>query len=131
MKKTLSVTVSALCLLMGGCATIVEGTDQVVLFDSDPSGAECSIARAGEGLLYPKFITPTSLSISKDKDQLTITCNKEGYEQKLFYTDSNFAGWTMGNLIFGGVIGVGVDAATGALNEYPSHVLIPLRKKEE
>ena len=129
MKKTLSAIVSASCLIMGGCATIVEGTDQVVLFDSKPSGAKCSISRVGDGLLYPEFVTPTSLSIGKDKDQLIITCEKEGYEKAIIYTDSNFAGWTLGNLVFGGVIGIGVDAASGALNEYPSNVVIPLTKK--
>jgi hypothetical protein len=32
---------------------------------------------------------------------------------------SNFEGWTVGNLLLGGIIGLGVDAATGAINEYP------------
>ena len=34
-----------------------------------------------------------------------------------------------GNLLLGGVIGVGVDAATGAMWEYPS-VVVPLQCDE-
>ena len=113
-------------LWLGGCATIVEGNDQVVHFDTNPSGATCSISRSGEGILYPSFKTPTSLSIEKDKDQLLVSCKKDGCQDKTFYTDSNFEGWTLGNLLFGGIIGLGVDAASGALNEYPSNVQIPL-----
>ena len=32
----------------------------------------------------------------------------------------------MGNILLGGVIGLGVDAATGAINEYPHAFQIPM-----
>lgn len=126
MKKVLILLAAASGVGLGGCATIVEGNDQVVHFDTEPSGATCSISRSGEGLLYPSFKTPTSLNIEKDKDQLVVSCKKDGCREKVFHTNSNFEGWTLGNLVFGGIIGLGVDAASGALNEYPSHVQIPL-----
>lgn len=126
MKKILFLT--PVLLLTSGCATIVEGNDQTILFNTDPSGATCSITREGQSL-YSNFTTPTSLQIEKDKDYLTITCEKEGYEKKVINADSDFEGWTFGNIIFGGIIGIGVDAASGAMNEYPSQIVVPLQKK--
>ena len=41
---------------------------------------------------------------------------------------SNFEGWTAGNLTFGGVTGLGIDSATGAINEYPYAFKVPMTK---
>ncbi len=114
-------------LLTTGCATIVKGSDQTILFDTDPTGAICSIMRDGE-TLYESFATPLSLSIEKDKDHLMITCNKDGYKEKIVNTDSEFEGMAFGNLIFGGIIGVGIDAASGAMNKYPTQIILPLER---
>ena len=130
MKKTGIILSTFAGFMLSGCATIIEGNEQTVYFDTDPTGATCSIERKDEGMLYSSIVTPASLEISKDKDHLIITCDKEGYEKKVIHTDSNFEGWALGNLLFGGIIGVGVDAASGALNEYPSQVVIPLKKDE-
>jgi hypothetical protein len=32
----------------------------------------------------------------------------------------------VGNLVFGGIIGLGVDAATGAMNKYPATFQVPM-----
>ena len=95
MKKKNLALIPLFAFATSGCATIVEGNDQVVYFDTQPSGATCSISRQGEGILYPSFKTPTSLSLERDKDQLLISCKKEGCDDKVFYTDSNFEGWTL------------------------------------
>lgn len=129
MKKLALIFAASASLAAGGCATITQGSKQTVYFDTDPSGAKCTISREGEGVLYSEITTPASLEISKDKDQMKIVCNKDGYKETTVFTDSNFEGWTMGNLLLGGVIGLGVDAASGALNEYPSNVVIPLKKE--
>lgn len=130
--KTKKITIGIIalsCLFLNGCATITQGSKQTVLFDTDPSGATCSISRTGEGVLYPNFETPASLEISKDKDELVVICNKEGYKETVIHSGSNLEGWTLGNLLIGGIIGVGIDAASGAMNEYPSQVVVPLRKE--
>ena len=116
-------------LALSGCATITQGASQTVLFDTNPSGAVCSITREGN-MLYDGVTTPESLHIEKDKDDLVITCEKEGYEKTVVHANSNFEGWTAGNILFGGIVGLGIDAATGAANEYPSQVVVNLKKKE-
>ena len=39
---------------------------------------------------------------------------------------SEFQTMTFGNILFGGLIGVAVDAASGAMHEYPAQVTITL-----
>jgi uncharacterized membrane protein len=47
---------------------------------------------------------------------MQIRCVKPDWQDGFATIPSNFEGWTVGNLVFGGLIGVGVDAATGAIN---------------
>ena len=37
---------------------------------------------------------------------------------------------TAGNVLFGGLIGVGVDAADGAAYDYPSDIKVAMEKKD-
>jgi membrane-associated protease RseP (regulator of RpoE activity) len=57
---------------------------------------------------------------------VTITCIKDGFQDAVASIPSGFEGWTVGNLVIGGVIGLGVDAATGAINDYPNAFQVPM-----
>lgn len=142
MKKL--VIISAFCLLMNGCAIITRGTSQVILFDSDPSGAKCSISR-NDKLLHAEFITPSSLKVSKDKDKMLFICNKDGYEESRIHIASNFdekgvesskrTAKVMKEHDFEGlgaaigIIDFSINVMSGTLHEYPSSVTALLRKK--
>ena len=129
MNKTISTSVAVAVLsLLTNCATVTQGSSQTIYFDTAPTGAECDLMREGN-MLYSKVKTPITLEIEKDKDDLMVICRKEGYKETQIHTSSDFEGWALGNLFLGGIIGVGIDAASGALNEYPNQVLIPLEKE--
>jgi hypothetical protein len=128
-KKSPILFAAAMAFALAGCATIVEGSKQTIRLDTKPSGAICAVQREGAHL-HSEVETPAVLTIEKDRDPLVVTCRKEGFEDAVVHTDSSFQEWTLGNLVFGGIIGLGVDAASGALNEYPAVVVIPLTKKE-
>ena len=106
-----------------GCATMMEGTGQSVSVATTPAGATCEMDRAGTklGTVNP---TPGSLRIDKSKNDLDVICSKAGYQQARMTTSPKFVGTTFGNIIFGGLIGVAVDAATGANYEYPSEIKV-------
>ncbi len=108
-----------------GCATIMEGTGQSVSVATTPAGATCEMDRAGTklGNVNP---TPGSLRIDKSKNDLDLTCSKPGYQQARTSTSPKFVGTTFGNIVFGGLIGVAVDAATGANYQYPSEIKVEL-----
>lgn len=114
-----------LATLASGCATIVEGTDQTVTVTSDPSGASCELKRDGQviGIVNP---TPGSVQIDKSKKDISVQCVKEGYADAGGALGSDFQGMTFGNILFGGLIGVAVDAGSGAMHEYEPLIHVEL-----
>jgi uncharacterized membrane protein len=112
-----------LAFLSSGCASIVEGTDQSVTVQTSPSGASCELKRDGAviGIVNP---TPGTVTVDKSKDDIAVICKKDGYQDGSGAFSSEFQGMTFGNLLFGGIIGVAVDASSGAMHEYPASVTV-------
>lgn len=115
----------ALTVVLPACSTIVEGTDQQVTVITDPSQASCTLSRQGSviGVVNP---TPGSLQVDKSRNAIEVRCEREGYQTTAATLSSEFEGMTLGNVIFGGLIGVAVDASSGAMNQYPSSITIIL-----
>jgi len=127
MKMTAIAAVAALGAALSGCATIVEGTTQPVSVNTTPvMGANCTL-RNSEGTWY--VTTPGSTTVHKTKNDLDITCTKSGYADGHVVATSHFGATTMGNVIAGGLIGVGIDAASGANYHYDSPITVPLGDK--
>lgn len=57
---------------------------------------------------------------------MQVNCSKQGFTDGYGTVPSDFEGWTLGNLVIGGPLGVGIDAVTGAINEYPHSYPIPM-----
>lgn len=115
----------ALLATTAACATVVGGTTQEVYVESEPAGAECKIDRQGAnvGVVKP---TPGRVNVSRSKETIIVSCNRDGYEQSNEVLVSSFTGATVGNLLLGGVVGIVVDAASGANNKYPDRVMVVL-----
>jgi len=111
--------------LLSGCATITKGRAQTVTIDTFPPGANCTLTREGEALAVVNP-TPNTISVAKSKDPIAVVCKKEGYIDSTGVVESKFQDMTVGNVLFGGLIGVAVDASSGAMNEYPPMVTITL-----
>src|SRR5258706_3196851 len=104
----------ALGFALSGCASIVRGTSQTIAITSPPTtGANCQLTSAQGNW---SVMTPGTVTVQRSKENVTIRCTKAGWQEGFSSIPSNFEGWTVGNIIFGGVIGVGVDAATDPLN---------------
>lgn len=116
-------------LALPGCATIMEGSSQSVSIETTPTGALCNVDRQGSHL-GTVADTPGSLRLDKSKNDITITCTKDGYQKTSITESPKFVGTTFGNIIAGGVIGVAVDAASGANYEYPGNVHLDLATME-
>ena len=115
-------------LALGGCATVMEGTDQSISINTSPGGAACSLERKGVvlGSVAP---TPGSMKVSKSKDDITVRCTKAGFEDIMSSITPKFGGTTFGNIIIGGGVGAIVDAASGANYEYPGNISLTLSEK--
>lgn len=115
-------------LALAGCATIVEGTSQEIMVNTTPAGASCTLNREGQTIGQINA-TPGAVVVKKTKYDLTIICNKKGYEQATYINNSGSEGATFGNIILGGGIGWAVDSANGSDNKYTSPVNITLPKE--
>jgi hypothetical protein len=111
-------------LNLSACASIVKGSSASVAVATPPvSGANCTL-NSPEGTW--QLTSPASITLPRSKHDVQVRCTKEGYQEAAAVIPSSFEGWTLGNLVFGGVIGLGVDAATGALNDYPNAFQVPM-----
>ena len=108
---------------LSACATIVEGSSQSLFVNTEPAQASCKLIREG-AVLAVVNPSPEAVTLEKSKDAINIECTKEGFFDEHTLLASSFQGMTVGNIIFGGIIGVGIDAASGAMNEYPESVTI-------
>lgn len=125
-KINLLATVSL--LLLTGCSSIIEGTSQEIQINTNPSGAYCAIYRQNE-IIGRVDETPGGITIQKTKYDITIKCDKKGYETATYLDHSGVAGATFGNIVLGGGIGWAIDSASGADNHYDSPINITLPKK--
>ena len=118
------VLAAAIALLLGGCATITRGTTQTVAVDTPGvPGAMCTVTTTNG----PQTVaTPGAFILSKSSATLPVRCVKECYQDGGGVLGSTFEAMTAGNLIVGGVIGIGVDAMSGAMNKYPDFISVPM-----
>jgi hypothetical protein len=125
MNRVRGFVVGLLACSLGGCASILSGTSQEVMVNTNPSGANCAINRQGETIarINP---TPAATTITKTKYDITIVCDKDGYQQASYIDHSGIQAATWGNIVAGGLIGWGIDSASGADDHYDSPVNITL-----
>jgi len=110
---------------LSACATVTRGTDEAFTVETVPGGA---VVHTSNG--YSCDQTPCVWRIRCNSDfQVTIT--KPGFKmvttQVMHSTSGAGAAGLAGNVLIGGVIGIGVDAVTGAsqdLKPNPLHVVL-------
>lgn len=108
-----------------GCSTIVEGTSQDITLATVPSEAACSVQKNGV-VIATVNKTPGRVTVEKSSTDLAVVCNKEGYKETRGMLDSDLAAATFGNVIAGGLVGVVIDASTGANRKYDSSITVTL-----
>ncbi|UFZ06264.1 PEGA domain-containing protein [Bradyrhizobium ontarionense] len=120
----------ALCAALGGCASVTRGTTETISVASTPSGAEATIA----GLEAPMTCTTPCSFVAKRNADLAVTVDKPGYESQTITLTKDIpaagAAGFAGNVLAGGLIGMGVDAATGAATDHkPNPVIVTLQPR--
>ncbi|MGL4488888.1 MAG: translation initiation factor 2 [Rhizobiaceae bacterium] len=122
MKK---LVIAALCALATGCASLTRGTSEVVEIQVVPADATVTTS-----LGFSCAAMPCRFKVDR-KAEFTVTATKDGFQQQTVNVSTKVSGGGAagfaGNVIAGGVVGMGVDAATGAtLDHYPNPVVINL-----
>jgi len=119
--------------LIAGCATLLTGTTQTVNIQAVDErtnvpipNAKCTITD-GKGRVYALTSNPGSTVITKGQGALEARCVVTGYHQKQVGVGQDFNAWTVANVLFWP--GLIVDAATGAVQKYPSHITVVMEKR--
>ncbi len=61
---------------------------------------------------------------------MVLTCEKKGFKKTTHSFDETLVASTLGNIILGGGIGILVDAASGAAQEYPTKVSVIMEPED-
>jgi hypothetical protein len=118
------VALLLLVALCAGCATVTRGSTQSVSVDA-PQGAICTLKSPAFGT---RTITaPNTIVLEKGPDNVAVHCKKACYRDGSGEIASSFEEMTAGNILIGGIIGLGVDAASGAINKYEPEVKIAMQ----
>lgn len=119
-----AIALLTLGLSLSNCATITRGTTQAFTITSEPTGVDI---RLSNGLACQ---TPCALEV-KRRPGFVVTASKPGYKTVTTSVVSSISGGggtaMAGNVLLGGIIGAGVDASNGSMNELapnPLHLVM-------
>ncbi|USD62145.1 hypothetical protein J4N45_05020 [Vibrio sp. SCSIO 43140] len=110
---------------LSGCATIVSKDTYPLNIASQPTQARYEIKNE-DGTTIDQGTTPSTITLNAsngffDGADYTITYTKDGFEPVTHTITSKVDGWYVGNILFGGFIGLLiVDPATGAMWKLPN-----------
>src|SRR5689334_8557970 len=97
---SLAAATAAVGLLVSGCSSVIEGTSQEIMVNTNPAGANCALTREGN-VIARVNPTPGAATIKKTKHDITILCDMQGYQQATYLNHSGVAGATFGNIVLG------------------------------
>jgi hypothetical protein len=124
--KTLTsiITISVLLLFTQACGTIMQGSTQQVGISSNPSNASVTINGQNHGN------TPMIIDL-KRKDSHMVRIQLEGYQPYETSLTRSTSGWVWGNIVFGGLIGLVVDATAGGMYKLtPEQIVSELQSSQ-
>ena len=125
MKK---LVVILFAVLLSGCATMLSGTTQNIEIEAVNDSTHEVIADAsctvqdGKGRTYTVDSNPGTILVTKGQGALSVDCKKAGFKKKHVAVGESFNAMTVANVIFWP--GAIVDAATGAIQKYPSKITV-------
>ncbi len=131
-KSSVKIIASLSILLLYGCASVMEGNDQSIIVNTvkcEEYGDPICTASNNDNAVIVR--TPGSIPVEKGIRDLVVECESDdGKARGVFVAASEWETMSLGNILIGGIIGLGVDAATGALWEYPSSIVVQMKCPE-
>jgi hypothetical protein len=98
----------ATALAVSACASIIHGTRQDIGISSSPTGAAVTVDN------QVGAVTPYIAKLSR-KDNHIVKLTMDGYAPAELTLTRSVSGWVWGNLVFGGLVGLAVDAISGGM----------------
>lgn len=126
-----TIAVAAAAALLAGCSSLMGGTQQhVTLATPDATGASCKLTSPYDRVWYVAN-TPADLTLPKGFGDLTVLCEKEGFETTSVLVKEHLV-W---NEIFAtafitGAWGLAADLMSGAVANYPKQISVLMEPTE-
>lgn len=119
----------SLCILpIAACASIVEGSSQSINLQTNPPlQANCRLSNE-RGVWQTQ--APAMVQVKRSKSDLNVDCRSSEIGGSVA-NSSDAESWTVANLVLGGIIGLGVDAGTGAMFSYDDAITVPLSERPQ
>lgn len=116
-------------VMLGGCATITRGTTDAWLINTAPSGASVTTSTD-----FACDATPCTFRMPR-KTEFDVTVTKVGFKTWHGHVSNHLAGsggaGFLGNAIYGGIIGAGIDVGSGAMLDLAPNPLNVILEKED
>lgn len=110
MKIILKTLLFCAALFLTSCATIISGSRQKVEINSEPTSAKVYINEIEVGN------TPVQQNLKRNQEY-NLVLKLDGYETYETKLERKFNAWYIGNIAFGGLIGIIIDPITGAIHK--------------
>lgn len=110
--------------VLGGCASIAGSHVDSISVETPACPEASCVLENDDGKYYIKE-TPGTVTVERAYGDLNVVCKKNGKIDVITVESKATGVW--GNILAGGIIGWGVDAATGAGYAYPKSVIHPLK----
>ena len=124
MKMASAAALAALGVALSGCASIVSGWHQDIEVATTPAvGAVCTLTSSSGTW---KVATPGIVTVRRSKEDLAVTCSKDGREVAVGTIKSGWEPWALGDVALLSLGGTVLDISTGAVHKYPDKSEIPL-----
>ncbi|MGF1619987.1 MAG: hypothetical protein ACFCUR_05170 [Rhodomicrobiaceae bacterium] len=108
---------------LSACSTITRGTTQAIAIHTPGvDKAECELR--SEGIGVKSVVTPATIVLEKSMHNVEVTCRKKCFNDGKGIITSSTEEMTAGNIVLGGVVGLAVDATSGAMNKYEPQIAV-------
>ena len=113
-------------VIFTGCASLTQGTTQLLTFTIDPEEATCKVITDDGTTMGTISGKANIILVAKDNSDILVQCSAEGYRDSTTRLRSSTQ--------TAGVVGVAIDLGitdmlTGAMWKYPDQTTIVLEKK--
>ena len=113
-------------VIFTGCASLTQGTTQLLTFTIDPEEATCKVITDDGTTMGTISGKANIIQVAKDNSDILVQCSAEGYRDSTTRLRSSTQ--------TAGVVGIAIDLGitdmlTGAMWKYPDQTTIVLEKK--
>lgn len=106
------------------CASIVSGRSQQIPVVTNPSGAIVTVGTMTQ-------TSPATFLLDRRQGVYVVKVEKEGYQPIEVVLRKGVNGWVFGNIVFGGLIGLVIDIASGSASKFtPDEVEVNLVQQQ-